>query len=73
MAAISAMSVPVGPHGSLLVAVELCQRRCDLIASTSMMPTIPNFYLHRRVTFGDIFDCPHDLRHAPWSGRRTPD
>lgn len=61
MAAISAMSVPVGPQGSLLVAVEVSISHERL--SLWNEHTISNLHLHTRITLGNVLDASHDFRH----------
>lgn len=62
---ISCISVPVGPHGSLLVAIPIGQStpaRFDPRARVYL--TIANLHLHRRVALGDILDASHNFRHG---------
>lgn len=57
---ISLISVPVGPHGSLLVA-NLDQQ--DEIADKRRPRTISNLDLDARVSFRHILDTSYDLGH----------
>lgn len=66
MAAISAMSVPVGPQGSLLVAVEVSISHERL--SLWNEHTISNLHLHTRITLGNVLDASHDFRHGGGGG-----
>lgn len=65
------MSVPVGPHGSLLVAMNTRQPgKAELWVQ---LHTIANLDLDMGVSFGHILHTPYDLRHrcggwaATWS------
>lgn len=58
--AISLISVPVGPHGSLLVADRHASIVCALIVldprSRDLLFTISNLHLRRRIPLGDVLD-----------------
>lgn len=54
------MSVPVGPQGSLLVAVHGVNTG-RLVGWLRL--TISDFDLDGRVTLGDILDAPEHVRH----------
>jgi hypothetical protein len=57
----SAMSVPVGPQGSLLVALNGVSTGR---AGEDGVLTISDFDLDGRVSLGDILDTPEHLRHG---------
>lgn len=61
-AAISAMSVPVGPHGSFEVAGTCQHAACGCAGASER--TISNFDLDAAVALCDILDTSHDFRHA---------
>lgn len=62
--AISLISVPVGPHGSLLVADRHLSIICALtVLSRNFLFTISNLHLRRRIPLGDVLDRSNDLRH----------
>jgi hypothetical protein len=62
------MSVPVGPQGSLLVALN---RVSIGRAEGDGGLTISDFDLDGRVSLGDILDTPEHLRHGGrWTGAR---
>lgn len=64
----SAMSVPVGPQGSLLVAVDPVSIGRP---KEWAVLTISDLDLDGRVSLGDIFDTPKHLRHGVrWTGAR---
>jgi len=58
--AISAMSEPTGPHGSLLVAVTV---NSSLVYALQLL-TIADLDLDCRIALGDILDTPYNLRHG---------
>jgi hypothetical protein len=68
-AAISLISVPVGPHGSLLVAVSRRQLPSSICCSLFAGPTISNLDLHVRISFRDILNTPYHFRHGCCNGR----
>ena len=55
------MSVPVGPHGSLLVAVDT--RQPDQAKLWFQLPTIADLDLDMGVSFGHILDTSYNFRH----------
>jgi hypothetical protein len=60
------MSVPVGPQGSLLVALD---RVSIGMTRAWVVLTISDLDLDRRVSLGDILDTPKHLRHGVrWTG-----
>lgn len=64
----SAMSVPVGPHGSLEVAGGHCQRLCcqrgRAVPFGAGVHTIADLDLDGGIALGDILDAAEDLRHG---------
>ena len=56
--AISLISVPVGPQGSLLVAIQTSANIHHLETDSH---TIANLDLHRRIPLGDILDAADDF------------
>lgn len=63
------MSVPVGPQGSLLVAVHGVNT-CRLVDWLRL--TISDFDLDGRVSLGDVLDTPEHMRHdVRWTGARS--
>jgi hypothetical protein len=68
-AAISAMSVPVGPHGSLEVAGQ-CQ--WSKMIQSWRQPTISHLDLNTAIALGNVLDTSDDFRHTaafPGDGR----
>lgn len=62
--AISLICVPVGPHGSLLVAVGWLVTTDQTVKITLRMtsqPTFANLHLGTGVALGDIFHASHNL------------
>ena len=62
--AMSAISVPVGPHGSLLVAFRVLVTDESLRCGYCFAHTIPDLDLHGRVALGHILHRPNDRRHG---------
>jgi phage-related minor tail protein len=62
-AAISAMSVPVGPQGSLEVATNHMSALLSQVAINCSSLTISHLDLHTTITLCDILDAPDDFGH----------
>jgi hypothetical protein len=58
---ISCISVPVGPHGSLLVAVTHSSVHIRCEPEMKLSHTIANLDLHRRISLRDILHASHNL------------
>jgi hypothetical protein len=62
------MSAPTGPHGSLLVAVQVSRWHRNSLEHSAL--TIPDLDLRRGVALGYILDAPHDFGHGKgWRAR----
>jgi hypothetical protein len=65
--AISAMSEPTGPHGSLLVAVAVSRSPLHVL----QLLTIADLDLDGRIALGDVLHTPHNFRHGSDGEQRS--